>query len=229
MCIRDSAGVAVEVGVHRLQGEVEIVQRALHLQRQHGGALARPVRQQDAAALRVAQPLHGPGHEQPDPLGGVGRVGDREVGLVAGRRGQAEAQVGPAGAHVEAEALGLLADVGQDALVQVDHGDLHARVDHRDRQRGQVVVADAEQPRAGQPEPGAQQQSPAHDRLGRRRHVVERLPPPRAARDQLLHALDHAGVAGEQVGHGIGREVGALAEQLAVGARPLGREPEPLP
>ena len=115
--------------------------------------------------------------------------------MVAGGGGQGEAQVGPAGADAEV----LLVDVGQDAVVDVGDRDVRLGVHELDGERGQVVVADAEQSGARQPEAGPEQQGPAQDRVGRGGDVVERVAGAWRAGDQLAQPFQHGLVVRHQV------------------------------
>ena len=100
--------------------------------------------------LAVPQPAQCRRGEEPHALGGVGRVGERHVGGPDEIGRQAEPQVGVPAVHVQPVRRGRAVDVGEQGLVDVDDGGSGRRVHQRDRERGQVVVADEQQRGGGE-------------------------------------------------------------------------------
>ncbi len=143
--------------------------------------------------LPVAQALHAPGQEEPDPFGRVRRVGEHQVGAAPGERRQAEPEVPDEAAQADTARRGGLVEVPEHPLVEVDHGDRDLGVDLRDEHRGQVVVAEAEQVGAGEVVRAVQPERPAHRGLRRGRHVVEGGDRPGRAGDQPLSVGDQLG------------------------------------
>jgi hypothetical protein len=117
----------------------------LDLQAQGRPVLPETVGHHQPALLAVAQSGQPAPQEQPHPFRGVGRVGDQQVGPLGRGAGQAEPEVGEQTAHAQPSLFGDLVEIGEDPFVQIDDRDRHRRVDQGHRQRGEVVVAHAQE------------------------------------------------------------------------------------
>ena len=164
----------VEARQYRLERQPDAEQLLLHLLAQRGRPVAEAVGQQQPSGSGVAQRLDAAAGEQRHAFRRVGRVAEDQIRRFRHGGRQSETEIRVQAADVEAPLPRAGVDVGQHAVVQVDDDHRGGRVDRGHRERGQVVVAEAEDGMAGQFILLVQPIRPPRHRLRRGLHMVER-------------------------------------------------------
>ena len=202
--------VAVEVRPERFDGQVKAGEALLDAGGERRGGFAGPVGEEDARVLRIHGAFQAAADEQFHPFRCVGRVGEDQVGAAADRGRQADPQVSEVAADVPTEP-GRRGVDGSTCLVDVHHDRFRVRVDQGQRERSEVVVADAEQPGAVGGEPGGEEQGAAERGAGRGGHVVQVGAGRGRCFDQSAEFRFDVGVGVDEVAHRVG-EPGAVRE-----------------
>jgi hypothetical protein len=165
--------VAVEGGQDRLGHQVQASDDRLDAQAESGVALAVAIAEDDAADVAGPEAGQAALQKEAEAGGRVGRVGEDQVGALAQAARQLHPQVRVERAHPPAMLRGRAVDVLQDPLVHVHHGDVRPGAGLGERERGQVVVAEAQHGGAGEVERLAEEARAPGRRRRRGENVVE--------------------------------------------------------
>ncbi len=191
------AVVTVEVRHDRLNREVKIADGTLHLPPERRMQVAVSVGEQQPPTSGVAQAGQPPVQEESHALGGVRRIGEDQICPGLGHGRQPETQVGEQAADVETPVPGLGVDELQQPLVEVDDGHRQSRHEDAGGQRGEIMIADAQQVCSGEIVGGVHPQRAPGRGLPGCRDVVEVDARRRCRGHEIVHGVHQRAVRGE--------------------------------